>query len=641
MADRTIRIGLIQMAMQPDRDENLKRAVGKVESAARQGANIICLPELFRSQYFPQYMGRDASSFAETIPGDSTEAFSMIAMRYGVVVIVPVFEKGEDGRYYNSAVAIGEDGKASSPYRKVHIPQDPGFFEKEYFYPGNRYLVHDTSFGRIAVLICYDQWFPESARALALDGAEIIFYPTAIGHPTELEPEEGNWQDAWETIQRSHAIANSIHIAAVNRVGQEGDIRFFGGSFVCDSFGKVLAKADDTEQLVLAKIDLSQNKCIRDSWGFIRNRRPDTYGTLATPFPGGEFPDIREGDTPRNRGFFMPAEWEHHDAVWLSWPMNENTFPHLPQVQESYARFIAAMGGSEIVNLLVRDKEAENQIRKLLDSIGLSDSHVIFHTTDYVDVWIRDYGPTFVINPATRQKAMVQWQFNAWGEKYDDLVKDGEIPEKMKDWLQVPVFETNIVLEGGSIDVNGRGTVLTTRSCLLNRNRNPTLTEWQIEEYLKEYLGVVKIIWLDDGIAGDDTDGHIDDIARFCNPTTVVCAQGNKTGDPNFPVLERNYEILKNSADQEGNSLNVVPLPMPEKIEIDGEQYPASYTNFYIGNEVVIVPIFQDPADGEALRILQGLFPEKRVIGINAREMVEGYGTFHCASQQEPGFKNL
>jgi len=638
MADETLTIGLIQMAAGPDRDENLRRAVAKAESAARKGAKIICLPELFRSRYFPQYIGCDASSLAETIPGESTEAFAMIARRYGVVIIVPVFEKAPDGTFYNSAAVISDDGSCSTPYRKVHVPQDPGFFEKEYFFPGSWYLVHDTPFGRIAVLICYDQWFPEAARSVALEGADIIFYPTAIGHPSGQVPEEGDWQDAWETIQRSHAIASSVHVAAVNRVGLEGEIRFFGGSFVCDSFGKILAKAGDGEELVLARINLSRNRCVRDAWGFFRNRRPDTYGNLTIPFPGGILPDVRPGDTPRNQGYHMPAEWEYHDAVWLAWPANEDTYPNLSEVERSYVQVIAAMDRSERVELLVRDDATAARVRSMLEEIGSSASHVTFHRTDYRDVWIRDYGPTFVLNPALRRKAMVRWRFNAWGEKYDDLLADGEIPGSMKDWLGLSVFEPGIVLEGGSVDVNGRGTILTTRSCLLNPNRNPGLAEWQVEEYLNEYLGTVRIIWLDDGIEGDDTDGHIDDIARFCNPTTVVCAYESDTTDRNFSALDHNYEILKNATDQDGNPLTVIRLPMPRRIASDGERYPASYTNFYIGNTIVIVPVFRDPADGEALQILRDLFPDRNVIGIPAREMVEGFGTFHCATQQEPGF---
>ena len=637
MAGETVTIGLIQMAMGPDPGENLRRAAALAEEAARNGAAIICLPELFRNRYFPQGIGNNAFPLAETIPGESTGIFSTLARKFGVVIIVPVFEKADDGWFYNAAVVIDADGTLSEPYRKVHIPQDPGFFEKEYFRPGTRYLVHRTRPATLAVLICFDQWFPEAARSVALDGAEIIFYPTAIGHPSENTPAEGHWQEAWEMIQRSHAIASSVHVAAVNRVGREGAIRFFGGSFVCDAFGKLLARAGDSEEILYATVDLSMNDCVRDSWGFFRNRRPDTYGRLCVPFPGGAIPRVRPGDTPRNRGFHMPAEWEPHEAVWLSWPHRTGTFPHLAEVEQSYAGFIHAMEGSERVELLVRDEAMIERVREILRAAGTGYGHVRFRIAEYADVWIRDYGPTFVMNPALRQKALVRWRFNAWGGKYEELVNDGKIPGMLEQWLGCPVFSPGIILEGGSVDVNGRGTVLTTRSCLLNPNRNPHLSESEIEEYLREYLGVVNIVWLEGGISGDDTDGHIDDIARFCNPSAIVCCRENDPSDDNFAVLEKNYRILCDARDQDGKPFRVIRLPMPARVDYEGERYPASYTNFYIGNSTVVVPVFGDPHDAEALRILQEVFPGRKVTGIDARRMVEGFGTLHCASQQEPG----
>jgi agmatine deiminase len=638
MEQKNVRVGLIQMAVGPDPNENLKKALSKVELAAKEGSQIICLPELYRTRYFPQGIGVNASSLAETIPGDSTRVFSEIARRNNVVIIVPLFEKSSDGRYYNTAVIIDADGTLHTSYHKVHIPQDPGFFEKGYFYPGDRYHVHTTRYGRIAVLICYDQWFPEAARCVALDGAQIIFYPTAIGHPTSEEPAEGNWHEAWALIQRGHAVANSVHVAATNRVGKEADIKFFGGSFVCDAFGKIIVQGGDTEEMLIATLDLSMNQAVRESWGFLRNRRPDTYGTTCSLFPGndGAFPEIRPGDTPRNRGFHMPAEWEPHDAVWLSWPHNKNTFPKLPAVEEAFFEFVTAIHTSERVELFIPTAAVHRRVRTRLRETQVDLSQVTLHTTEFSDVWIRDYGPTFVINRAMKRSAMVRWNFNAWGGKYEDQVRDGKIPTVMNRWLELPQFVPGIVLEGGSLDVNGRGTVLTTRSCLLNPNRNPSLSSDTIEEFLKEYLGVVKIIWLNDGIMGDDTDGHIDDIARFVAPATVVCAYENNITDANYRALHENYEILKQSGNQDGTPLTVVKLPMPAKVANGDERYPASYTNFYIGNTVVIVPVFKDPHDSEALRILQGLFPGRKVIGIDARAMVEGFGAFHCATQQQP-----
>jgi agmatine deiminase len=638
MEHESVKVGLIQMAVGPDPNENVKKALLKVEQAAKDGSQIICLPELYKTRYFPQGIGMNVSALAETIPGDSTRVFSEIARRYNIVIILPLFEKSAGDVYFNTAVIIDADGTLHTPYHKVHIPQDPGFFEKGYFYPGDRYHVHTTRYGRIAVLICYDQWFPEAARSVALDGAQIIFYPTAIGHPTSEEPAEGNWHEAWALIQRGHAIANSVHVAATNRVGRESDIKFFGGSFICDAFGKIIVQAGDTEETLIATLDLSMNQTVRESWGFFRNRRPDTYEATCTLFPGndGAFPEIRYGDTPRNRGFHMPAEWEPHEAVWLSWPHNKNTFPKLPAVEEAFFTFIGLIHTSERVELFIPTAALHRKIRARLREAQVDLSQVTLHTIEFSDVWIRDYGPTFVVNHALKRAAMVRWNFNAWGGKYEDQLKDGRIPAIMNRWLDLPQFIPGIILEGGSIDVNGRGTVLTTRSCLLNPNRNPALSEDQIETFLEEYLGIVKVIWLNDGIVGDDTDGHIDDIARFVAPSTVVCAYETDTTDANYRALQENYEILKQSCNQDGIPLTVVKLPMPAKVVTDNERYPASYTNFYIGNTVVVVPVFNDPNDAEALRILQDLFPGRKVIGVDARAMVEGFGTFHCATQQQP-----
>jgi agmatine deiminase len=631
-------IGLIQMTVENDRDLMLKKAIARVEEAVKAGAKVICLPELFRTRYFPGHIGTDAFFTAETVPGESTHYFSQIAREHNIVIIVTLYEKAPDGRYYNSAVVINADGTTGTPYHKVHIPQDPGFFEKGYFYPGAAYQVVSTPFCRIAVLICYDQWFPEAARCVALEGADIIFYPTAIGHPTGDVPAEGDWKDAWELIQRSHAIANSVHVAAVNRVGLEGTCQFFGGSFVCDAFGKVLAKATGNEEILLAEVDLAMNHDVRESWGFFRNRRPDTYGRISLPFPGesGEFPALREGDTPLNRGFHMPAEWEPHDAVWLSWPHNRMTFPHIGDVENAYYAFIKAIHESERIELFVPTAVIHRKVRARLREMGVDLSKIVLHTSEYADIWIRDYGPTFVVNRVLKKIAMVRWNFNAWGGKYENQIPDGRIPHTINRRLCLPMFEPGIVLEGGSIDVNGKGTVLTTRSCLLNTNRNPALSAGQIEDILKSYLGIEKVIWLNDGVVGDDTDGHIDDIARFVGPATVVCAYETDSSDANYPALHENYEILQKSSDQEGKPITVIKLPMPAKVADTDERFPASYTNFYIGNTVVVVPVFDDPHDAEALRIIQEIFPDRKIVGINARALVEGYGTFHCATQQQP-----
>jgi agmatine deiminase len=283
MEQRRVRISLIQNAVTPDTEENLKRTLRLARKAANAGAEIICLQELFRTPYFPQEDAKDASVYAESIPGESTETFSALSKEFGISVIVPVYEKTKSGRMFNTAVVIENGIILSSPYRKVHIPHDPLFFEKSYFHPGDGYQVYNCSPARIGVLICYDQWFPEPARAVTLMGAEIIFYPTAIGWIREMDKScEGDWKDAWETVQRGHAIANGVHVAAANRVGSEGDLDFWGSSFVADAFGTIIASAGEKhDEIVPADVSLTMNDQVREGWGFLRNRRPDTYGILA------------------------------------------------------------------------------------------------------------------------------------------------------------------------------------------------------------------------------------------------------------------------------------------------------------------------------------------------------------------------
>ena len=259
---KIVSIGLIQTTVSDDIAANMKKTIERIEEASRKGAQIVCLQELYRTKYFPQEKKQDVSKLAETIPGESTRAFSELAKKKKIVIIAPLFEKNSNGKYYNSAAIIDANGKILGSYRKVHIPNDQFFHEKNYFEAGDQgYSVHKTQYARVGVLICYDQWFPEPARINALKGAEIIFYPTAIGWIKGHTSSDGDWHDAWKTVQRAHAIANGIHVAAVNRVGEEGQLKFWGGSFVCDSFGKVLKEASDTnEEALVVKVDLSKNK---------------------------------------------------------------------------------------------------------------------------------------------------------------------------------------------------------------------------------------------------------------------------------------------------------------------------------------------------------------------------------------------
>lgn len=286
--NKVVTVGLIQTTVSDNIAENIAKTQQKIIQAAEKGANIVCLQELYRTRYFPQQENVDAVPLAETIPGQSTDVFSQLAKKYGIVIIAPLFERASNGKFYNTAVVIGSDGEILGTYRKIHIPYDPYFYEKDYFACGEEpYMVFDTAFARIAVLICYDQWFPEPARICTLQGADIIFYPTAIGYIKGHTSEDGDWHDAWRTVQRASAIVNGVHITAVNRVGEEGELEFWGGSFVCDSFGKVLAEASTTkEEVLITKVDLSKNKKIQEGWGFLRNRRPETYKLLLEK--GGE-----------------------------------------------------------------------------------------------------------------------------------------------------------------------------------------------------------------------------------------------------------------------------------------------------------------------------------------------------------------
>jgi N-carbamoylputrescine amidase len=292
------RVGLIQMSCSPDPDANLEKAAERVREAARQGAKIVCLPELFRAQYFCQREDPELFDLAEPIPGPSTARLSSVAREEGVTVVASLFERRAAGLYHNTAAILGSDGSLDGIYRKMHIPDDPLYYEKYYFTPGDLgFRACDTSVGRIGTLVCWDQWYPEAARITALQGANLLFYPTAIGwHPAEKEQQGSAQYDAWQTIQRAHAIANGVYVAAVNRVGKEhGDVRgnrapgagleFWGGSFLADPFGRLVAQAShDREEILIGEIDLKHLEDTRRNWPFLRDRRIDAYAPIVRRF---------------------------------------------------------------------------------------------------------------------------------------------------------------------------------------------------------------------------------------------------------------------------------------------------------------------------------------------------------------------
>jgi agmatine deiminase len=342
----------------------------------------------------------------------------------------------------------------------------------------------------------------------------------------------------------------------------------------------------------------------------------------------------------------MPAEWERHKATWLSWPKDPLTFPPkiIGKVEQAYCIMVQALQGGEKVNVLVNDEKQEERVRKALAKNGATDANVVFRKIKSVDVWMRDYGPTFLLNRGTGGRGAVRWKFNAWGNKYEDLLADNFSGDAVASAAErestegMEIFRPGIVMEGGSIEVNGDGTVMTTEQCLLNRNRNPLLGKEQIENYLKDYLGVSQVVWLKEGIAGDDTDGHIDDFARFVAPDRALCASENNRKDENFAILDENYRTLKSVSLTDYAPLQVTRLPMPSPIidPKENRRLPASYANFYIGNRAVLLPVFNDKNDEKALAVLQDCFPGREIVPIPCRELVYGYGGIHCVTQQEP-----
>ncbi len=336
----------------------------------------------------------------------------------------------------------------------------------------------------------------------------------------------------------------------------------------------------------------------------------------------------------------MPAEWEPHAGTWFSWPRPDGiSFPdRYETIPPVYAELIRQLVAVEEVNLNVWDAAMESSVRERLTKLQTPLDRVRFHHFPAYEPWCRDHGPIFLTRERDGQheRAIVDWGYNAWGNKYPPFDLDDAVPQHVAKLRGLPLFSPGIVMEGGSLEVNGRGTVLTTEACLLNPNRNPQLTREQIEQYLRDYLGVTNILWLGEGIVGDDTDGHIDDLTRFVNPTTVVTVVESDPADENYALLQDNLGRLRSMRDQAGIALRIVELPMPGVVEHEGQRLPASYANFYIANQIVLVPTYRQPNDAKAVAILQNEFPDRRVIGIDSTELIWGLGSFHCISQQEP-----
>ena len=333
----------------------------------------------------------------------------------------------------------------------------------------------------------------------------------------------------------------------------------------------------------------------------------------------------------------MPAEWEPHEATWISWPQPDcNSFPgSYDRVIPTFVKMAEALAESEIVRINVSGAEQEKTVRKLLRSCPPERVEYFHIPTD--EPWCRDHGPIFVKRDKSPQLAVLNFGFNAWGYKLSPFDEDNAVPPAVAKALGLPVFNfEHFILEGGSIDTNGQGTLLTTESCLLNPNRNPTLDRTAIEKKLRDKLGVKKILWLGDGIEGDDTDGHVDDITRFVGPSTVITAVEEDEHDPNFEPLQQNLDRLHIMRLADGEPLHVLTLPMPTRIMRDGQRLPASYANFYIANSVVLLPVFNEHNDSWAVSALHEAFPNRRIVPIDCRELIWGLGAFHCLTQQQP-----
>ena len=333
----------------------------------------------------------------------------------------------------------------------------------------------------------------------------------------------------------------------------------------------------------------------------------------------------------------MPAEWAKHRGTWLSYPHNENSWPgKIETIFPSYNLFIKTLAEDEEVHISVLDQKMADDVTAVLRGIGADMKNVFLHHFKTNDAWCRDHGPAFLVDEQGKCAAMVNWRYNAWGGKYPAEL-DNEIPRLIHTvYPQLQLIDADIVMEGGSIDVNGVGDLLTTTSCLLNENRNPQLNQSQIEEYLCKYYGVQNVIWLGDGIVGDDTDGHVDDLSRFVDEDTIITAVEEDKWDENYKPLQENLKLLNSCRLANGKQPTVVELPMPDVVTYEDQRLPASYANFYIANGKVIFPTYKCVTDTRAAYILEECFPDREIIGIDSTDIIWGLGSFHCLSQQMP-----
>lgn len=341
--------------------------------------------------------------------------------------------------------------------------------------------------------------------------------------------------------------------------------------------------------------------------------------------------------TPKELGFFFPAEWHVHRATWLTFPKNEATWEdRFERIYPAYFEFIKTLTLSERVAINAHSEEVMQKIWALMTQFEVNAEKVDLYAFPTNDSWCRDHGPAFLLKENSEERLIVNWTYNAWGGKYPPYDSDNNLPIRIAEELGLNYTTPGIVMEGGSVEFNGAGALLTSKVCLLHENRNPHLSQTEIEKYLCDYYGVEQILWVSEGIVGDDTDGHIDDTTRFINANTVLTVTESNRLDANYEPLKQNLDDLKRLKLLNGESLNIIELPMPNPVVDQGERLPASYANFYISNEHVIVPTYRCQQDDKALQIIESCFPDRKIVGIDSTEIIWGLGSFHCLSQQEP-----
>ncbi len=344
--------------------------------------------------------------------------------------------------------------------------------------------------------------------------------------------------------------------------------------------------------------------------------------------------------SPAAQGYRMPAEWEPHEATWLSWPHKLESWPGaFDEVPGVFVQIAKQLSRSELVRINVADEAFASRVRKLLSEADIDLSRIRFHFNPTNDAWMRDHGPIYVVNAADggkKRRALIDWEYNAWGGKYPPFDLDNAVPSRIAAESGEERFVPGIVMEGGSIEVDGKGTLLTSEACLLNPNRNPSLSKQEIEQKLSDYLGITRFLWLGEGIIGDDTDGHIDDLTRFIDPHTVLTVIEPDPTDENHHLLQDNLDRLQTMRAFDGEPLRVLSVPMPLPMDYEGQRLPASYANFYMANKVVLAAVYGQERDRILLDTLQELYPTREVVGINCTRLVWGLGAIHCVTQQQP-----